>query len=192
MQPVLDVILSPKGLAALSSVLGSLVLLVLGTGLVRRRRVALATYHAFHIVEDVAAECRADGKDFPFLTKAAAGLQYANDWMASNGWRPLKPGEEERAELTFKSLHGERKAAEPRGVAGLLLLVMLAPVALGLTGCSLFRSQVPTLPPVTECEAWRLAELSWAAVDLYVRQSVEIERSRACLPSAPVPPAAVP
>jgi hypothetical protein len=129
--------LSTKGLfALLGSILGAIALL-LGNGAVRRRRVALAAYHAYQMVEDVAAECRAAGKDFPYLNKAAAGLKYADEWMRANGWRPLKPGEKDLAQLTFKSLHGEKKAAEPHGAAGLLLLLLTLPVsAMVLTGCA--------------------------------------------------------
>lgn len=74
----------------------------------RKRQVALAVYHAFHIVEDIAKET--PGEDF--LDKAAVGLQKADDVMRANGWRPLKPGEKDVAALTFKSMNAQKAQAE--------------------------------------------------------------------------------
>jgi hypothetical protein len=109
---LVDLAFSETGLATLGVFTLSALALVLGEGAVRRRRVALATYHAFHIVEDLAAECRTGGQAFPFLDKASAGLRFADEWMRTHGWRPLKPGEQQRAQLAFKSLHGEAKVAQ--------------------------------------------------------------------------------
>jgi hypothetical protein len=187
---VVDAVLSPGGIAAL--LLFALASL-LGPSAVRRRRVALAAYHAFNIVEDLAAECRESGKDFPYLTKAHAGLAFANEWMVANGWRPLKPGEEGRAQLAFKSLHGEQKASQPRGAAGLLVALLLAfPVALTLTGCNISRHLHPA-PPATQglpaCEAWRAAEVAWSALDIYMRQTLAQERAYTCTQPPLAPPA---
>jgi hypothetical protein len=77
---------------------------VLGPSAVRRRRVALAVFHAFHVVEDIDAEL---GPENTKLDKAVAGLKAANDWMLANGWRPLKEAEQERAKLEFKSLNAQ-------------------------------------------------------------------------------------
>ncbi|RJS19555.1 hypothetical protein DRW03_21220 [Corallococcus sp. H22C18031201] len=74
----------------------------------RKRRIALAAYHAFHIVEDIAAE----GTEENGFNKAARGLQVIDTWMVANGWRPLKPGEQAVAQLAFKTLHGEQKVSE--------------------------------------------------------------------------------
>lgn len=74
----------------------------------RKRRVALAVYHAFHIVEDIAAET--EGEDA--FDKAAVGLQKADEFLVANGWRPLKPGEQTVAGLTFKSMNAQKAQAE--------------------------------------------------------------------------------
>lgn len=180
-------------LATSSEGVGLAVLLLLaallGTGAVRRRRVALATYHAFHIVEDLAAECRASGKEFPYLTKAQAGLAYANEWMKANGWRPLKPGEEERAQLGFKSMHGVQKASDLRGAAGLLLTLLVLPAALPMSGCALHRHPDPAAQGLPACEAWRAAEVAWSALDVYMRQTLAQERLNACTLPPVLPPA---
>jgi hypothetical protein len=190
MQQLADAAFSVQGLVAVVSVVLSALVLVLGKGIVRRRRVALATYHAFHIVEDVAAECRRAGKEFPFLDKASAGLSYANEWMRTNGWRELKPGEEMHAQLGFKVLHGEIKAATT-APAHLLVLVLLAPLALQLGGCALFQRPPPVAAGPGSCEAWRAAEFAWATVDAYMRQTLEVQQTQACsLP--PTPPAPAP
>lgn len=99
---LLDQLLSPAGLGTLVAILGTVAGLLLGPSAVRRRRVALAVYHAYHIVNDVDNE-RNDG----VLDKPKEGLRAANEYMIANGWRPLKPGEEHVARLGFQSLHGE-------------------------------------------------------------------------------------
>lgn len=104
-------LLSPVGIMTLLGVVGSGLGLLVKTE-VRRRRVALAVYHAYHIVEDLSAE---DGKDNSAMDKAATGLKMADDWMIANGWRPLKPLEQAVAKLEFKSIHGETKMAEALG-----------------------------------------------------------------------------
>lgn len=105
MQTILPLILSNLG-----SIVAGLCLLVgllIGPAAVRRRRVALAIYHAFNIVEDLEAEL---GDDSKALVKTDAGLKAADDWMKANGWRPLKPGEVDVAKLTFKSLNAQADA----------------------------------------------------------------------------------
>ncbi|MCI0573031.1 MAG: hypothetical protein L0Y66_19975, partial [Myxococcaceae bacterium] len=102
-QAGLDFLLSPTGIGL---VLGALALL-LGSSEVRRRRVALATYHAFHIVEDLKRET----PGMPALVKIGEGLRAADEYMRANGWRPFKPGEQEAAKLTFSAMHGEQQTS---------------------------------------------------------------------------------
>ncbi|GMT96357.1 hypothetical protein KH5H1_04760 [Corallococcus caeni] len=78
----------------------------------RKRRIALAAYHAYHVMEDVKAECKAAGKSYPFVDITEAALGKANEYMVANGWRTLKPREQASATLQFKSLHGEAKVQE--------------------------------------------------------------------------------
>lgn len=107
-QHLLDLVLSPAGLAMGVGAIGSVLGLIFGASEVRRRRVALGVYHAFHVVEDAAAET--EGTDA--LDKAAAGLKALNEWMVAQGWRPLKPGEEVVAKLGFTALNGQTKVSE--------------------------------------------------------------------------------
>ncbi|NOJ77194.1 hypothetical protein [Myxococcus xanthus] len=112
---ILDTILAsvftPSGIATALGVLVTGVGLVVGGDWLserRKRRIALAAYHAYNVVEDIAAEDPADnGWD-----KAARGLQVADEWFRANGWRPLKPHEQAVVELSFKAMHGEQKAAQ--------------------------------------------------------------------------------
>lgn len=78
----------------------------------RKKHIALAAYHAFHIVEDLAAET-----DSKAIDKAALGLQQVNRWMLANGWRTLKENEQELVALEFKAIHGAGKVAEARAAA---------------------------------------------------------------------------
>ena len=107
-QHLLDLVLSPAGLAMGVGAIGSVLGLIFGASEVRRRRVALGVYHAFHVVEDASAET--EGTDA--LDKAAAGLKALNEWMVAQGWRPLKPGEEVVAKLGFTALNGATKVSE--------------------------------------------------------------------------------
>lgn len=112
-QHLLDLVLSPAGLAMGIGAVGSVLGIIFGVNAVRRRRVALGVYHAFHVVEDLAAET--EGEDA--LDKATAGLKALNEWMVANGWRPLKPGEEVVAKLGFTALNGQTKLAEKAAAA---------------------------------------------------------------------------
>lgn len=103
-QTILDLVLSPEGIATIVGVGMSLVAALFGNNVVRRRRLALGVYHAFHIVNDLDAELGTGTLDKPTLA-----LEKLNAWMIAHGWRPLKPGEKEVALLEFKSLHGEEK-----------------------------------------------------------------------------------
>ncbi|WP_141620112.1 TrbC/VirB2 family protein [Myxococcus sp. AB036A] len=111
---ILDTILAsvftPSGIATVLGGIGTGVALFWGGDWLserRKRRVALAAYHAYNVVEDIAAENPADnGWD-----KAARGLQVVDEWMRANGWRALKPHEQAVVKLSFSAIHGEQKAA---------------------------------------------------------------------------------
>lgn len=104
---LLGMLLSPSGLGTIATVIGGVLALIFGANEVRRRRVALAVYHAFHVVEDFSAETDTNVDD-----KIAAGLKALDTYMLSNGWRPLKPGEVELAKMGFTALNGQTKVAE--------------------------------------------------------------------------------
>jgi hypothetical protein len=101
---------NPGHLAAILGAVLTLIAWLLGTGVVRRRRVALATYHAFNVMEDVANEYRKGGQSVPALEKISQALGYADEWMKLNGWRPLKLHEQALAKLSWQSMHGEQKS----------------------------------------------------------------------------------
>jgi hypothetical protein len=105
-QRILDMLFSKESFATIVLVLGGL-LGKLGWDEVRRRRVALGVYHAFHIVEDLAAETENKIDD-----KVAEALKQVDAYLLASGWRPLKPGEQEVAKLGFTSLNGASKLVE--------------------------------------------------------------------------------
>lgn len=97
-----------------TEVISTIVVVVLGivghfvTSAVRRRHIALATYHAYHITKTLGEEI--PGKDpAEWVSKV---LERANDYMVANGWRPLKDGEKPVVELEAKSLEGRAQAAK--------------------------------------------------------------------------------
>lgn len=98
---------SEAGLGTIATIVLGALGGILGTNEIRRRRVALGVYHAFHIVEDLSKET-----DNTVDDKIAAGLKAADDYLRANGWRALKPGELEVAKLGFQSLNGASKLAE--------------------------------------------------------------------------------
>lgn len=100
---ILAGLLSPGGLAALVSVGGAVLALVVGAGEVRRRRVALAAYHAFGIAEDLHAEL----PESTTITKVELGLKALNEYLLAHGWRPAKPDEQAVAKLTWSSMNGQ-------------------------------------------------------------------------------------
>lgn len=108
---ILDVLLTPGNIGiALGVVASGIGLFAGGSWLstTRKRRIALAAFHAFHMVEDIAAEDPEEN----IVDKAARGLEIVDEWMRANGWRSLKPGEHALVRLEFKSLHGTQKAKE--------------------------------------------------------------------------------
>lgn len=102
-------LLTAQNIAVAVGVLVSVLGFFLGSSELRRRRVALAVFHAFHIAEDIANET--PGEDA--FDKVAAGLKAADDYMKANGWRALKPGEAEVAKLQFKSMNAAVNMAGP-------------------------------------------------------------------------------
>ncbi|RYZ34268.1 MAG: hypothetical protein EOO71_39565 [Myxococcaceae bacterium] len=95
---ILDAMFTPANIGIALGVIASGVGLFTGGAWLtttRKRRIAMAAYHAFHIVEDVASEDPADNG----LDKASRGLKVIDDWMKANGWRAL-----------FRSLHGAQAA----------------------------------------------------------------------------------
>jgi hypothetical protein len=104
LQQFLDALLTPSGIATAASLVAAALGLVLGNNAVRRRRLALAAYHAFHVVEDLSLETTSTADD-----KVAAGLKALDAYLLAQGWRAAKPGEQEVARLTFTALSGEAK-----------------------------------------------------------------------------------
>lgn len=113
---LLAMVASPAGIGGISAIVATVLGLIFGANEVRRRRVALGVYHAFHIVEDAAAET--DGEDA--LDKVAAGLKAVDQYMVANGWRPLKPGEQVVAKLGFSSMNGKDKIDEKVSAAAMI------------------------------------------------------------------------
>lgn len=105
---LLELVTSPAGLGTIATVVMGALGALLGSNEIRRRRVALGVFHAFHIVEDIGAEIPGDDA----FDKVARGLKAVDDYLKANGWRPLKPGELEVAKLGFQSLNGASKLAE--------------------------------------------------------------------------------
>jgi len=95
--------LSPTNVASLfAMVAGAVGAFAWFTGR-RKKLIALASYYAFHIVEDVGAEI--DGDDG--FDKSARFLKELDAYMVVNGWRPLKPGDEvDLAKMNASALHG--------------------------------------------------------------------------------------
>ncbi|RKH94497.1 hypothetical protein D7Y15_42625 [Corallococcus sp. AB030] len=137
---ILDALLTPTSIGiVLGAVTGAIGLFAGGTWLTerRKRRIALGAYHAFHVVEDIAAE----DPENTALNKAAKGLEVIDTWMKANGWRPLKPGEQALVKLQFSALHGEQKAEEK--VQEQALSVALGAVA---AKAALESATVPSMP----------------------------------------------
>lgn len=97
---------SPGGVATLLGIVASAICGFSFMTASRKKRIALAAYHAFHIVEDVGNEIEGDD----VFDKGARYLKELDAYMVANGWRPLKPGETEAARLTASALHGAEVA----------------------------------------------------------------------------------
>lgn len=124
MSALLEQFLTPSGIATAIGVLLTGIGLVMGGKEVRRRRVALAVYHGYQIVNDIDAE-RGDTT----LDKVVEGLKAADNWMKSNGWRQLRTGEQDIAIATFKSIHGQEKQAVKMQAEAQALAAQLAAAA---------------------------------------------------------------
>jgi hypothetical protein len=97
-----DRFLTPAGVATVLGMVLSAVAAFQFFTAKRKKILALAVYHAFHIVEDIGAELEGeDGFD-----KTATFLKAINDLLVKQGYRPLKPGEMDVATLEAKALHG--------------------------------------------------------------------------------------
>lgn len=114
-QSILSLVLSPAGIGTLGALIATVLGAVVGTNEVRRRRVALGVYHAFHIVEDIGKEIPGDDA----FDKVAIGLAKVDEFCRANGWRPLQPNEQEIAKLQFSALNGASKLAEKVAAAAL-------------------------------------------------------------------------
>lgn len=97
---------SPGGVATLLGIVGSAISGFAFMSTRRKKLVALAAYHAFHIVEDIGLELEGeDGFD-----KTATYLKKVDEFMLANGWRPLRPGEVDSAKMQASALHGAEVA----------------------------------------------------------------------------------
>lgn len=101
------------------SILISIVLFLLGTPFVashldtkRKRELALAVYHGYHIAADVDAEL-APGGSKSTADKIAAVLKAADGFLLAQGWRPLKDGESAAVSALTTSLSGQAKVGAP-------------------------------------------------------------------------------
>lgn len=92
---------TPEGIASVVVTVLGLVGGALHLSNQRKQQIAIVTQHAFHGVEDFAATTENTVDD-----KIAAGLKIADEWMRAQGWRPLKPGEQEVVKLGFKAING--------------------------------------------------------------------------------------
>lgn len=99
--------LTPGGVATVIGAIVSLIGGFVAFSANLKRRVALGAYHAFHVVEDIAAET-----DTPIDNKAVPYLEAFNAYFLANGWRTPKPHEVQQALLLAKSLNGEAKEKE--------------------------------------------------------------------------------
>lgn len=109
--------LTPGGLASVLALVGSIVATFVWLTARRKKLVAIASYYAFHIVEDVGAEIEGDDA----WDKTARYLREVDAYMVAKGWRPLKPGEIAAVKLEASALHGmevaKTKIAEAAAVA---------------------------------------------------------------------------
>lgn len=110
-------LLSPAAIGTAISVVGGLVAGIAWLSVRRKKLLALGSYYAFHIVEDIGAEL--DGEDG--FDKTARYLKELDAYMVANGWRPLKPGEVAVAKMQASALHGvevaKAKVAEAAATA---------------------------------------------------------------------------
>lgn len=107
--------LSPTGVMAILATLLTIIGSFIGLSVNAKRRVALGSYHAFHVVEDIAAET-----DTPIDNKAVPYLKALNDYFLANNWRAPKPAEQQQALLLAKELSGEEKSKQKVAAAAII------------------------------------------------------------------------
>ncbi len=93
----------------------------------RKRILALAAFHAFHIVEDIDNELDDGTAAKATFDKAAAGLKQVDAYLVANGWRPMKPGEVPAQALALQAIHGGEIAKAKVAVAAAEATVAASP-----------------------------------------------------------------
>lgn len=110
---LLERFMGPSGFAVAFGTVASLVGGLVWLTQRRKKLVAIASYYAFHIVEDVGNEIEGeDGWD-----KTARYLKEVDAFMVKNGWRPLKPGEVEVSKMLASAAHGAEVAKAKVAIA---------------------------------------------------------------------------
>jgi len=104
-------LLSPGFIALALGIIASILTGLKVLNAQRKKVVAIATYHAFNIVEDISSSLRKRNGSTA-LDKVAEGLKQANEWMKANGWRQLSEGEKSAVKLGFKSMNGTVAVAQ--------------------------------------------------------------------------------
>lgn len=98
--------LTPTNIASVVVTLLGLIGGALGLSTLRKRQVAIITQHAYNGVEDFSKTTENTVDD-----KVAQGLKIADEWMKTQGWRPLSDKEKEVVKLGFNALHGAEAVA---------------------------------------------------------------------------------
>ncbi len=111
--------LTPSGIASALAVVLGLVGSFSFFDAKRKRILALATYYAFHIVEDVVADL-ADGPVKNGFNKTQEALKQIDAYMLANGYRQLKVGEVAVATQMLSAQHGIEVAKAKVAVAAAL------------------------------------------------------------------------
>lgn len=103
-------ILTPGVIGGMVAATMAIAAIVIGSGEVRRRRVAKAAWYAYHIVEDAKGEMADTLAKNPSLAnamdKTTAFLKAIDDWMIANKWRSLDENEKASAVMQAKALNG--------------------------------------------------------------------------------------
>lgn len=110
---IFEGLLSPGGMGVVLTTVLSIVGGLLAHNAIWKRRIALAAYHCFHVVEDIAA----DDESQNGIDKAAEFLKQLDGYCAANGWRPLKPADKILAQYQAQSMSGQTVVATAQAVA---------------------------------------------------------------------------
>lgn len=110
--------LTPGGLASAVAVVGGILAGFQFFTAKRKKLLAIASYYAFHVVEDIGNEIEGDDG----FDKTAKFLKVVDEYMVSKGYRPLKPGEVEGAKIEASALHGAEVAKAKVAEAGAVAL----------------------------------------------------------------------